>query len=279
MPAIRDSDRHAVVRCTSCGHFQLAPLPDAIADREFYDADLQTRNLDTRIDLEVLSKKKAHDTDRRMRFLEEAGFRPGASVLDVGSGYGMFLAEAFRRGYRAVGIEISRDRRAAASTLTGAPVLDINLLDGDHDELGVFDAVTLFQVVEHLTEPGALLERLTRRLAQDGALLVEVPNRDDAMIELSAPYGRFFWQRAHVSYFDPAGLRRVMLEAGCRRVQIHGLQRYGLGNHLHWLLRRGPQVFRPSFEASGPIRAIEKAYKRRLERRLTSDSIIAVGRL
>ena len=275
---LRDSERHTVVRCGSCGHHQISPLPDPAAEQEFYDSDRQTKNLDEGIDLAMLSRKKTHDTTRRIQFLQDHGFKPGTSLLDVGSGYGMFLAQAHRRGYRATGVEISEERRAKSATLTPAPVLNINLMEST-GELGSFDVITLFHVVEHLTRPQPLLGCLARHLSGGGALLVEAPNLDDQMAGLCPPYRRFLWQRAHVSYFNPRGLQRVLEQAGYRRVEIFGVQRYGIGNTLHWMLRGTPQIEDPSFETEGAGRWVERVTKKWLERGLRSDTLMAVARL
>lgn len=274
---LRDSENHAVVRCSDCGHCQISPLPDAAAEREFYDSDRQTKNLDERLDLAALCRKKAHDTTRRIRFLQERGFKPGASLLDVGSGYGIFLAEAYRRGYRAVGIEVSEERRKKAATLTPAPQMNVNLMENTQ-ELGSFDVITLFHVVEHLTHPQSLLKRLAGHLSAGGALLAEAPNLEDRMAGLCPPYRRFIWQRAHVSYFNSRGLRRALEESGFSRVEIFGLQRYGLGNALHWILRGTPQIQDPSFETEGIGRGIERVAKGWLERSLRCDTLMAVAR-
>ena len=275
---LRDSGEHAEVRCRLCGHCQISPFPDMAEEQEFYDSDRQTKNLDAGIDLAMLARKKAHDTARRVQFLQDHGFKPGASVLDVGSGYGMFLAEACRRGYRAVGVEISKERREKAAAITQAPILNVDLMEKT-PEIGTFDAVVLFHVVEHLTQPQLLLNRLAGHLSKGGALLVETPNLDDLIAGLCPNYRRFRWQRAHVSYFSPRGLRRVLEQSGYRRVEIYGLQRYGVGNMLHWLLRGTPQIQQPSFETKGIGRRLEQGYKRWLERGLRSDTLMAVARL
>ena len=275
---LRDSNAHSVVCCGACGHGQISPLPDAAEDQAFYDADLQTKNLDEKLDLPALRRKKAHDTARRITFLEERGFKPGVSLLDVGSGYGIFLAEAHRFGYRATGLEISEERRKLAKTLTSAPILNMNLMR-DGQGLGTFDVITLFHVIEHLTQPQELLRRLANHLSPEGALLVEAPNLEDRMARLSPAYRNFLWQRAHVSYFTPSGLRKILEQSGYRRVEIFGLQRYGIGNALHWMLRGTPQIQEPSFKTGGIGRPLERGYKRWLERRLCSDTLMAVAHL
>lgn len=277
-PRLRDSNRHTVVRCSACGHGQISPLPDSAEEQAFYDSDRQTKNLDEKLDLAALCRKKAHDTARRIRFMEEHGFKPGASLLDVGSGYGVFLAEAHRKGYRAVGLEISEERRNLSATLTPAPVLNVNLME-DGQGVGSFDVITLFHVVEHLIRPQELLRRLAGHLSPGGALLAEAPNLEDRLAKLSGPYRDFVWQRAHVSYFTPRGLRKILENSGYRRVEVFGLQRYGIGNALNWMLRGTPQIQQPSFEAAGIAGRLERLYKERLERGLRCDTLMAVARV
>lgn len=250
-------------------------MPSDADDKEFYDSDRQMKNIGVEVDLEGMRVRKAHDTASRLAFIRERLLR-GKSLLDIGCGYGFFVGEAERAGYRAAGLERSKERRALASRVTQAPIFDIDLFRAG-SKLGRYDLVTAFHVLEHVTRPIRFLARIREHLAKGGRLIIEVPNLDDHMIEASPAYRSFTWQRAHVSYFSPASLRRVLEAAGYKKIEVVGVQRYGLANMMNWMVTGKPQIEAPDFRTRGSLGWLEMCYKRRLEKGLKSDALLAVA--
>jgi hypothetical protein len=76
--------------------------------------------------------------------------KPGASVLDYGAGSGAFIRAAQRAGYAAKGYEVMPH---AAARLRAAKSYS--------ERLWTFDAVTLWDVVEHLEDPAAILQQIS----------------------------------------------------------------------------------------------------------------------
>ncbi|HSU17090.1 class I SAM-dependent methyltransferase [Longimicrobium sp.] len=96
----------------------------------------------------------------------------GGAVLDVGCGNGEFLAAAAEAGYRPFGIDLS----PAAAELCRARGLDA--VSGDFlsaDLPGPFQAVTMWDVLEHLPDPTAFARRARELLAPGGVLVMKVP--------------------------------------------------------------------------------------------------------
>ena len=100
--------------------------------------------------------------------------KPGARVLDFGSGSGEFLAAVRARGCEAVGIEPGRDYAAYARQHHKVEVLD----DASDERFppGHFDVISTHHVLEHLRDPAVVMERLSRWLKPDGVLYAAVPN-------------------------------------------------------------------------------------------------------
>ncbi|NJD05354.1 MAG: class I SAM-dependent methyltransferase [Methylococcaceae bacterium] len=275
--SVRDdrTGRHQVMRCNVCGHIQLFPLPDEEADRSFYDGDRQARNLIPDFDFEVWRLKCQEDTGRRLGWLEQVRPAP-ARVLDIGSGYGFFVDAAASAGYEAAGLDLSAERVALArANLRGeflCGLVDETFVEGRR---GRFDAVTLFHVLEHVPEPVAFLNRCKALLNPGGRLLIEVPNAADALLWECTPYRDFYWQRAHLSYFDSARLELALRRAGCGTVKVEGVQRYGLRNLLNWVDSGRPQLEAPADKAPSPLLAeIDALYRRYREQTSRSDTLI-----
>lgn len=100
------------------------------------------------------------------------GVRPGR-LLDVGAGIGTFLAMARDEGWEPHGTEVS------ATAISHAATLGIALTRGELESAAVkgpFDAITLWHVLEHVPEPRATLRRCRDLMAQDGRLILAMPN-------------------------------------------------------------------------------------------------------
>jgi SAM-dependent methyltransferase len=119
-------------------------------------------------------------------------------LVDLGCWVGFLPAEAARRGWHAVGVEPSV-WAAERARGRGVEVVVAGLLEADLPERA-FAAVTMGDVLEHLPDPGAALERVERMLAPDGVLWIATP---DAGSLLARALGRRWWSviPTHVHLF------------------------------------------------------------------------------
>jgi 2-polyprenyl-3-methyl-5-hydroxy-6-metoxy-1,4-benzoquinol methylase len=139
----------------------------------------------------------------------DAAIALAARVLDAGCGVGYGAALLAHDGRRVVGIDASPDAVAAADVRSGE---HLSFLVADAAQLpfddASFDAVTCFEVIEHVTDPEFLLSELARVLAPGGLLCLSTPN---------ARMERLHAQRAgrepnpfHISPFVPRTLARAL---------------------------------------------------------------------
>jgi SAM-dependent methyltransferase len=91
--------------------------------------------------------------------------------MEVGCGSGFMLEEAQALGYETVrGVEPSRQAIAAASPSVRDRIVQGIMMPGLF-EAGEFDTVCMFQVFDHLPEPGAVLDQVRDVLSPGGVLL------------------------------------------------------------------------------------------------------------
>lgn len=126
--------------------------------------------------------------------------RPGASLLDVGCGNGAFVDECRARGIEAVGQDV-----AAQSAGEHVYVGD---LESIHFPTEAFDVVTIHDVLEHLTDPLAVLREVRRILKQGGTLWLDFPR-------FHHPMGRHHWKPTeHLWLLDESQLVALLKAAG-----------------------------------------------------------------
>ena len=129
---------------------------------------------------QIFSKARIISWSHRRRF--QIGMQlgrqfAGQRVLDYGCGDGTFLAMLLASGAApamAVGSELQRSTVEECNSRLGTPSLRFVLVD-DLEDAGTFDGIFCMEVLEHVVEPNAILERLERRLAPNGKLLISVP--------------------------------------------------------------------------------------------------------
>ncbi|HJU45882.1 MAG TPA: methyltransferase domain-containing protein [Chitinophagaceae bacterium] len=102
----------------------------------------------------------------------------GAEVLDVGCGNGVISRSLGERGFNVKGIDISEKAIARAIELNTFPNVKFAVISAE--QLVVdgnrYHAVICSEVLEHLNDPGKLLNVLYQVLHDDGVLIVTVPN-------------------------------------------------------------------------------------------------------
>ena len=116
------------------------------------------------------------------------------TVLDVGCGIGLNGAAAKRTGAHVTGIEIvPASIERAKKVLDEVRVADIEREASLRDALGQrrFDLMLLADVLEHTTEPRAVLERLVPYLEDDGHVLISLPNVAAWPVRLGLLAGNF----------------------------------------------------------------------------------------
>ena len=131
-------------------------------------------------------------------------------LLDFGCGYGEFIAMCSMYGFEAYGIDRSSARRKNANFERIFPDLE-NLKNLDNCE---FHVITLFEVLEHLDDPKAILDMLKRYLVKDGILVLETPDCT-GIKGISTPdeYMRIH-PLEHINAFTPATMRKFAENLG-----------------------------------------------------------------
>jgi 2-polyprenyl-3-methyl-5-hydroxy-6-metoxy-1,4-benzoquinol methylase len=144
----------------------------------------------------------------------------GNRVLDVGCSSGYLARPLAARGNTIVGIELDPDAaRAAEEFCEQVLVGDVETMELPL-EPGSFDVVLGGDVIEHLRNPAAALERLRPLLRPGGRVVVSTPNVANWAIRLSLLGGRFRYtdrgilDRSHTHLFTRATLAETLERAG-----------------------------------------------------------------
>ena len=113
--------------------------------------------------------------DRTLEELSRMSFR-AERVLEAGAGFGFFLDKIVENRVPPIGVAALEYSDEAVKKLQskGYFVLQQDLRNANFDQ--PFDAIFLFQVVEHMDDLDGLFGRISQLLRNDGLLFIAVPN-------------------------------------------------------------------------------------------------------
>jgi len=157
--------------------------------------------------------------------------RPPGRLLDIGCGTGLFLAVARRRGWQPYGVDDCTPAIAHARDHFGLDVWNGHFTDFVAREGLRFDAISMWDIIEHSRAPVALLAAARSVLAPGGVIAISTPNQRSILDLIAgllyrASRGRItrplekFYIEQHFLYFDPDTLCLALDRAGLATVRL-----------------------------------------------------------
>lgn len=203
-------------KCTDCGFIQCSYMKEVLnyykdLEDEDYESTRNTRKLQMRKILEKIKKLKSN------------GY-----LLDVGAGSGILIEEAIKMGYKAEGIEPSNWLYHKAKEHKLPIILGtIN----DFKPTIQYDIITLIDVIEHISNPMEVIEKIFKVLKKDGVVITVTPDIGSIAAFL---LGRNWWHYriAHIGYFNKRTLNKAFEASGFKLIKISRPSWYFTGDYL-----------------------------------------------
>ena len=138
---------------------------------------------------------------------------PPGRALEIGCAHGGFVKLLGLAGFEALGIEmspevVSRSRERFAIDVLQGPLEEMTA------ELGPFDLVAMFDVVEHLPDPVSTLRIAASYTKPAAILVIQTPKHDD----VRDPRWPMYVSPEHLFLFSSAGLKRLLAQCGFQHV-------------------------------------------------------------
>jgi SAM-dependent methyltransferase len=208
-----------VIDCTRCAFAHLDPRPDAETLARFYENTFfDEANPDylakTEREIDYWNRVVYAGKERHLRdFLGAAG-----RILDIGCCGGFLLRYFAAHGWEPLGLEPGKTAFEWAAAKSRVPVWRDFFERVPEARLGVFDAVHLAFVLEHVREPQEFLAKIRRVLRPGGVVCVEVPNDFNPLQAVAtAALGKEpYWICApdHINYFTFDSLEALLKRSG-----------------------------------------------------------------
>lgn len=206
---------HTIVQCKNCGLVYTNPRIDGSQILDSYEAVEDPLYLEER-DGRVLT------FERHLRPLEKLKAPPGR-LLDVGAYTGVFVEIAAQHGWEARGVEPSHwaveQARAHGLHMIEGTLSSAELTDGS------FDVITMWDVIEHVTNPLGEIQSAFQLLKPGGMLVVHT-------MDIDSPFARVMGERwpwlmeMHIYYFSHRTLQAMLTKAGFQVLRSEPQGRY-----------------------------------------------------
>lgn len=158
----------------------------------------------------------------RSQIAQVQRFKTAGRLLDIGCANGFLVKEAQDAGFEAHGVELSeRAVQYAREVLGLSGVVQGSVKDGAFPDR-FFDAVTMFDVLEHVPSPCRTLAEVVRILCTGGVLIAQLPSVDSLGFRLFGPLWCCIQPAAHLTYFCRHTLAKAMQEVGLTILKVHG---------------------------------------------------------
>lgn len=234
-----------LVRCMDCGLIYQNPRPSLVEIGRHYPPEYDSYHPEPQGEKTswLLSKAIQYGIDKRCRFVTQQKER--GRLLDIGCATGLFLKGMQRHpGWELNGVEISPH---AASIARHRHQLDV--FTGTLEQAAFpdnhFEAVTMWDVLEHLHDPAASLSEIHRILKPGGVLVVRVPNAGSWDASLFGSCWAGLDAPRHLYVFDQDTLQAMLVKSGFQVRQVS----CGIGSYptfvlsvRFWLVARGTSV-------------------------------------
>jgi 2-polyprenyl-3-methyl-5-hydroxy-6-metoxy-1,4-benzoquinol methylase len=214
--AISDEDSHGWLVRWSGGEFIYESEPPTYEEEYFEGDKLRAGGYG---DYTAQAGWRMEKSARQVREMREHTGLTRGSVLDIGSGYGFFRVALGEADYDHDGLEVSDFARAVAEESYGLSTYAGTLDEHWQQWESSYDAVTLFDLIEHLEDPERFLEQVAHVLRPGGVVGVKTPNVDCPEAEVFGPHYHSL-KREHLAYFSPASLTAAAAAAGLQPAHV-----------------------------------------------------------
>ncbi len=209
-------NNYNICHCNLCKAYFLSPRPDEEMLAKAYSSDYYGESEDK---FEGIFERVIDHFRKKRAYRLSKLINKKASILDIGCGNGRFLKGLLKYGdYKLNGIELEGNSANRASQIQEIN-LKIGILEEGNFEPDSLDAITLFQVFEHLTEPKRTLEIIKNILKKDGILIMSFPNIVSYQSKLFKGKWLHLDPPRHLFYFDPVDLTDLMQKQGFTHVK------------------------------------------------------------
>ena len=228
-------EKYEVYRCKNCGSI----WHDNLKDADYYEGSEYRGQACAEQDSSIEHYWKMHDSEVlfKLQITGTGSFR-NKIVADIGAGGGSFLDYVSNVAKEIIAIEPSKEYRDSLSKKykTYAYTGDA-IADG-----AKADIVTSFDVIEHVEDPISFIDEAYELLNVGGKMIIGTPTEYPLLRKMLGDlFDHFIFQVPHIWIFTEQSLKEMTKKYSNDDVKIRSINKFGIGNFIHWILEGKPR--------------------------------------
>lgn len=216
-------EENFLVKCMMCGHVYMLYRLNNDELLSIYDNDYfkdKYINGNEKVDYDYLKDKPNIMRFIKKRFNTIHKYKSNGTILDIGCAMGFYLEYAQKFGWSIYGIEVSEYAAEYAKKLLKTRNIFHNTLENIEFEDNKFDVITMWLVLEHMTNPVKALLKIKKWLKPDGIIGIKVPNADGITFRSNLKKWIEQHPEDHMCDFTPDTLERIMNKCGYQLLEL-----------------------------------------------------------
>ncbi|OGG80038.1 hypothetical protein A3A39_03025 [Candidatus Kaiserbacteria bacterium RIFCSPLOWO2_01_FULL_54_13] len=203
-----EKNSHFIYRCRSCELLFVFPLPASTSEIYGKDYFEGAGGGFGYVDYDEDKEPMVPAFKKYLALIQEALSGKGR-LLDVGAATGFFVRLARDAGFEATGVELS-DHAASLGRSRGLDIKTGTLKDVH----GTFDCVTMLDVIEHVADPRADIDRAHALLSPGGILVINTPDAGSFVARAMGLKWHLVVPPEHLYYFSRSNIRQLLESEG-----------------------------------------------------------------
>ena len=200
-----------LIKCMHCGLIRFDNIPQVFDIKNYY----YYKNKVTKKQQDLYNPITTKRYNNLLIKLQS--FRKNNAVFDIGCGAGQFLSVAKKMNWQAKGVEISPYAVKVCKDFN----LDVSCQDFLQAKIqhNYYDIVTMFEVLEHLTQPREYLLKANKILRKGGVIIITTPNFNCLTRILLRERWRLI-HKEHLFYFTPASFKKLIHDTNFKVLEL-----------------------------------------------------------
>ncbi|MBQ9376721.1 MAG: class I SAM-dependent methyltransferase [Schwartzia sp.] len=210
------------MRCEKCHNLYTWRYPEELLERSHSN---EVTAPDTRTKYTAIYGPESKRLSAWCGILNKASKLSGnRRLLEVGIGSGECLAVALELGFDADAVEIDRETAQRVANLLGIPIWRGDFLNYLPEKR--YSVITMGDVIEHITDPGAALAKARDLLDDRGVLWLSTPNFESAFSRMMKFDDAMWMTSNHITYFSFRGMEKLIHQYGFKVYEYNVSERY-----------------------------------------------------
>ena len=206
-------EKFTIVSCEQCNFKFTNPIPNISDLGNYYRSEDYISHSNTKKGIISRLYHLVRNYTLKKKLSLVSSYVSRGTILDYGCGTGMFLEVCQNAGWRALGMEPNKGARKIAKDLNLKVYPDKTELSQAHKDER-FDAITLWHVLEHVTDIEETLSFFRSKLNKEGVLIIAVPN----YTSYDANYYKEHWAAydvpRHLYHFEVNSITKLLSTQG-----------------------------------------------------------------